>query len=97
LMPKLALVKHDAFRAEHEWRLVISPRPEMPPAVNVRITSSGLTPYVECAFERSSVAAIVMGPGGSFHSERAVRMLLRTNGYNPDEVQITQSRVPYRG
>jgi hypothetical protein len=97
LMPELALVKHDAFQAEHEWRLVISPRPEKPPAARVRMTASGLTPYVECAFERSCVVEIVIGPGGSFHSERAVRMLLRTNGYNPDEVQITQSLAPYRG
>jgi hypothetical protein len=97
LMPELALVKHDAFQAEHEWRLVISPRPEKPPVVRVRTTSSGLTPYVECPFEASAVGEIVIGPGGSFHSERAVRMLLRANGYDPDQVQITQSRAPFRG
>jgi hypothetical protein len=97
LMPELALVKHDAFEAEREWRLVVSPNPERPPVVGVRVRSAGLTPYVECAFARSCVAEIVIGPGGSFHSERAVRMLLRANGYNPDEVQITQSRAPYRG
>jgi hypothetical protein len=97
LLPQLALIKHGAFWQEREWRLVVSPqRGRRRPEVKVRATS-GFVPYVECAVERSCVAEIVIGPGGDFHSERAVRMLLRAHGYNPDNVRITQSLAPYRG
>ncbi|WP_409436912.1 DUF2971 domain-containing protein [Mycobacterium sp. SMC-14] len=97
IMPHLALVKHDAFKNELEWRLVLTPKPEFPPEVKTRVNSSRLVPYVEVPFGESCIAEIVIGPGGDFHSERAVRMLLRENGYNPNELEITQSRAPYRG
>jgi hypothetical protein len=96
LLPQLALIKHDAFWQEREWRLVVSPQQGRDrPQVKVRVASQ-LVPYVECGFEPSCVAEIVIGPGGDFHTERAVRMLLRAKGYNPEEVKITQSRAPYR-
>jgi hypothetical protein len=97
IMPQLALVKHGAFEGEREWRLVVSPRPDHPPAVRARVTSSGLTPYVELPFDLSCVVEVVIGPGGNLHSERAVRMLLRAHGYDPETVNVTQSRAPYRG
>jgi len=97
VMPQLALVKDDAFKQEREWRLVVSPQPVDPPQVKTRVKSSALTPYIEIPFDKSCVVEVVIGPGGDFHAERAVRMLLRENGYDPDVVRITQSRVPYRG
>jgi hypothetical protein len=97
LLPQLALIKHDAFHQEREWRLVVSPQQGRDrPEVKVRSTASGLVPYVEWAFEPPYLAEIVIGPGGDLHSERAVRMLLRARGFVPEQLQITQSRAPYR-
>jgi hypothetical protein len=96
-MPRLAAVKHGAFEQEVEWRLILpydglsGHRP-----VEVR-TSPRLIPYVEMPFDPSSIAEIVIGPGGDFHSERAVRAALRANEYDPDKVQITHSEAPFRG
>ncbi len=96
-MPLLATVKHDAFKQEEEWRLILSRYGVGTPAqVKVR-TSPQLTPFVELGFDGSCVAEIVIGPGGDVHSERAVRAALRANGYDPDSVQITHSKAPFRG
>ena len=96
-MPRLATAKHDAFKQEEEWRLILSKYGVGTPAqVKVR-TSPQLTPYVELGFDQSCIAEIVIGPGGDSHSERAVRAALRANNYNPNEVQITHSRAPFRG
>jgi hypothetical protein len=95
IMPQLALVKHDAFEQEREWRLVVNDLGNRP--VKVRTTSSALIPYVECSFSPSCVTEIVIGPGGNVHSERAVRALLTAHGYDAEAVQITQSRAPFRG
>lgn len=96
IMPQLAFVKHKAFWGEREWRLVVSPRSDVEQTVQTRVTPKGIVPYVEVAFDQSCVVEIVIGPGGDFHSERAVRMLLRSNDYDPDRVIITQSLAPYR-
>jgi hypothetical protein len=95
-MPRLALVKHDAFEQEREWRLVVSRYNTALDGIKVRATP-GLVPYVECSFDQSCVAEIVIGPGGDFHSERAVRALLKANDYRPNALRITQSRAPFRG
>ena len=81
-MPRLATAKHDAFKQEEEWRLILSKYGVGTPAqVKVR-TSPQLTPYVELGFDQSCIAEIVIGPGGDSHSERAVRAALRANNYN---------------
>jgi hypothetical protein len=96
-MPRLATAKHDAFKQEEEWRLILSRYGVGTPAqVKVR-TSPQLTPYIELEFDQSCIAEIVIGPGGDSHSERAVRAALQANNYNPNEVQITHSRAPFRG
>ena len=95
-MPRLAAVKHGAFEQEIEWRLIVSSYDMSHHPVQVR-TSPRLTPYVELDFESSCIAEIVIGPGGDFHSERAVRAALRSHGHDPDMVRITQSKAPFRG
>jgi hypothetical protein len=95
-MPRLAVVKHDAFEEENEWRLIASNYRGSAPPVKVR-TSPRLIPYIELRFQPSCIAKIVIGPGGDAHSERAVRAALRASNYDPNGVQITQSRAPFRG
>lgn len=95
-MPQLAFAKHDAFESEREWRLVLSPRTDVHQTVETRVTPKRIVPYVKVVFDKACIVEIVIAPGGDFHSERAVRMLLQSKGYNPDQVTITQSMAPYR-
>lgn len=95
-MPRLASVKHDAFDEEVEWRLIASNYGGTAPPVKVR-TSPRLSPYIELSFQSSCVAEIVIGPGGDRDSERAVRAALAAANFDPNAVQITQSRAPFRG
>lgn len=96
-LPQIALVKHAAFALEKEWRLVV-PRYSGDYS-NVKVLARGqdLVPYVDCKFPAPAVAEIVIGPGGDFHSVRAVRALLQQHGYDTSEVCITQSSAPFKG
>lgn len=96
LMPKLARVKHKAFEDEREWRLAVS-RYGGVPVRNVCFRYGiRLIPYVELQFDPSAVARIYIGPGGDFHSERALRAFLRVSGYEPNRVRIEHSSAPFR-
>jgi hypothetical protein len=97
-LPRLAAVKHDAFDQEVEWRLTALNYGGGGRSYPVKVrTSPRLIPYMELPFNPSCVVEIIIGPGGDFHSMRAVRALLKADSYNPDEVQITHSRAPFRG
>jgi Protein of unknown function (DUF2971) len=95
-MPLLSSVKHHAFQQELEWRIIVTDYSSRSPLVKVR-TSPRLIPYVELRFDESCIAEIVIGPGGDFHSVRAVRAALQTNGYDSNQVRITHSEAPFRG
>ena len=96
-LPLIALIKHGSFEQENEWRLVV-PRYDLDyTGMKVRTAGGQLVPYVECSFERTAIAEIVIGPGGDLHSERAVRALLFANGYDPDTIQVSYSAAPFRG
>ena len=96
-LPQVALVKHEAFAQENEWRLVV-PRYDLDYSnIKVRAIGGRLIPYVECPFEDDAISEIVIGPGGDLHSERAVLALLAANEFNPDKVQIAYSAAPFRG
>ena len=95
-MPRLASAKHDAFKQEVEWRLIVPNYGGATPPVQVR-TSPRFIPYVDLKFDQSCIAEIVIGPGGDFHSVRAVRAALTASSYDLEKVQITQSDAPFRG
>lgn len=96
-LPKIALVKHESFAEEHEWRLV-KPRYDLEfEGISVRFAGNRAIPYVMCPFEKSAVAEIVIGPGGDLHSERAVRALLAENDYDHAKITISHSTAPFRG
>jgi hypothetical protein len=96
-LPQIALIKHESFAQENEWRLVV-PRYDLDYAgIAVRAMGGRLVPYVECPFEDTAIVEIVIGPGGDLHSERAVLALLAANGYDPDKVQVSHSAAPFRG
>jgi hypothetical protein len=101
ILPRLARVKHRAFEEEKEWRLIVS-RYGFGPAKKLYLRESGrLVPYLKLKFDPSAVAFIYIGPGGTFNDERALRALLRGNGYEvdptrPGSVWIEHSDAPFR-
>jgi hypothetical protein len=95
-MPRLASAKHGAFEQEIEWRLIVPNYGGTAPPVQVR-TSPRLIPYVDLKFDQSSIVEIVIGPGGDFHSVRAVRAALTATNYDLNKIKITQSEAPFRG
>lgn len=93
-------IKHKAFAAEHEWRIIISA--QVSPhrnLVKTRPTANGLVPYVELPIalddELIDIEAVYVGP--TQHPERGVasaRMMLQTLGYDPD--LLKRSEIPFR-
>lgn len=96
-LPQIALVKHEAFKQEKEWRLVVPHYNLKYDEVKVRPGTQGVVPYVELGFPREAVAEIVIGPGGDFHSVRAARALLAQHNYDTTKVHIAHSAAPFRG
>ena len=99
--------KHEAFRSEHEWRIV---RVQMRGKEKAcfRPGKSGLIPYVpiplaEGRLLRSLIKRIVVGPSATKDdSVRAVQMLVdsaddpRGELTNCDRIQVVPSKIPYR-
>jgi hypothetical protein len=95
LMPRLARIKHEAFKEEREWRSIVSRYNT--PVKNVYFRYGvRLIPYVELQFDRSSVSEVYIGPGGDFHAKRALRAFLRVSGYDLDQIRIEHSSAPLR-
>ena len=95
-MPRLAHIKHEAFKYEREWRLIVSryggkPVNDVDFRYGVR-----LIPYIKLTFEPADVSDIYIGPGSNFPAVRALRAFLRIKGYDVNTVSIEQSDAPYR-
>jgi hypothetical protein len=92
-MPALATVKHDAFREEKEWRLLV-----VTDAVRTQFRTSklGLVPYVTLTLGEGAIKEIVVGPGS--HPDlraRGVERLLESVGLQT--VKVRPSEAPFRG
>jgi hypothetical protein len=95
-MPRVARIKHGAFKEEKEWRLVVS-RYGVDPAKEISFRYGvRLIPFIKLTFEMSAVSHIYIGPGNDFDSVRALRGLLRSSGYDVSAVSIERSEAPYR-
>jgi hypothetical protein len=102
-MRELAVVKHDGFKEEREWRLSAICAGQYP--VGIRARQSGLLPYLDVAVNVNredgashppTIAKLVVGPCPDPRAQvAAARELLRANGHDPDVV--TESKVPFRG
>ena len=96
----LARFKHQAFREEQEWRVVVpagsAPSDPTPTAqVSFRPGPEGITPYVAIPFDSSSVLHVRVGPGGDQpRRERGLKRLLEANGLS---VITSTSEAPFRG
>jgi len=99
-------VKHEAFAAEHEWRIITYPqgatlvgtRPKNYEGVSVRPTSQLLLPYMILeapSGKRLPLAEVRCGPSQfQEQSGRALHILLPNHGH--EHVPITFSEVPLR-
>ena len=94
VLPALATVKHDAFEAEREWRLIVVAS-EGVERVSFNAGSLGVIPYIELDFEAAAIEEVVIGPGShAAVRKRGVERLLTEMGL---DVTVTHSRAPSRG
>lgn len=105
-----AIMKHHAFRAENEWRLVTILDPPDPRSVEYFAKETLIVPAFDFDLKhpaignRMPVAEIVIGPGRmAEHSAAAARGLLLKAGYpvNPyamssQAINVSTSGIPYR-
>jgi Protein of unknown function (DUF2971) len=100
----LITFKDPAYRKEREWRAIQFGIDA--PAVKFRNRGGNIVPYVELdlaaaegsAHDRLPIRAITYGPTLEPDvSDRALKMLCSTAGYNDAEVMVCQSSIPYRG
>jgi hypothetical protein len=91
VMVELAVVKHGAWKHEHEWRLVAVSEPQFP--VKSRPGRDGDVPYLDIAVNMNAtgvpatIAELVVGPGPDQPSRiAATRELLEARGHDPDVV-----------
>lgn len=95
---RAAISKHNSFRAEDEWRIVVMiPRDEAGTTIRVRSSGDRLIPFVELPVIEDGklpVKRIGVGPGflGS-EDVQAVRRLCALNDYDPD---VYPANTPYR-
>jgi hypothetical protein len=109
LLDELALIKHDAFGVEQEWRLVVHAvektvlRQQTPgetvtatAEVRLRPTDSGvLAPYVAIAFDPHALVEVLVGPTAMPELQQAsVEKLLGYSGFG--NTRVTASQIPYR-
>lgn len=96
----LARFKHQAFREEQEWRVVVpaksGPSDSASTApVSFRPGPEGITPYVAIPFDSSAVLHVRVGPGGDQRRrELALKRLLEANG---NSASTSTSAAPFRG
>jgi hypothetical protein len=111
LIAILAFIKHPSFKAEEEFRMILlNPGSDLPPASfeqrlprKFRVSGSRIIPYIQApdiAKETSgmarlldSVRKIVIGPGIDYGITRGIMALLKEHRL---EVEVTQSKIPYR-
>lgn len=105
-----SIIKHHAFRAENEWRLVSVLDPPDPAKVKFFAKETLIVPAYDfdlshpASGNRIPLTEIVVGPGRmAQHSAAAIRGLLVQRGYplhpqsrNGQSVKVATSGVPYR-
>lgn len=91
-------IKHPAFAAEKEWRLIVLPRADTPYVRDVRETPNGLAPFVRIPVRDLLLGAlkrIVIGPMRDQAREKvAVDALLRKHGLAATKTEL--SKIPFR-
>lgn len=96
LFKALAGIKHEAFREEREWRLLIVGSQGVESVMFRAGPPLGLVPYLAVPFEPSIVGEIVIGPGAYPEvRERGITRLIEQRGLS--DVSLRHTSAPYRG
>jgi len=94
---KGALLKHNAFREELEWRLLLPQQRWSGQTTIFRAGPTGVVPYLmgpEIAPD--ALREVKVGPGTSSESLGSTRQLLRERGFADAAQRVTSSNVPWR-
>lgn len=99
------LVKHFAFKAEQEWRVIRKLQNSDVPRMRYQQRLSSMSRHLPLQFRAEEtdnskllpIAEVVVGPSRAPRiSKVSVDTLLRTNGYPKDQVTISTSTVPFQ-
>jgi hypothetical protein len=97
----LPMMKHSAFEAESEWRLIYKPAPKDYQRMKFRAMPSMLSRHMPLTFETGDrksfvISEIKIGPARHMEISRAsVRDLLRAHGY-PNATTVSSSNIPFQ-
>jgi hypothetical protein len=97
-------LKHEGFKDEREWRLLIVPRRKYEksgvPVIRHRPTLRGLVPYIPVPLSKTETIpldGVRFGPGHDpDQGVLGLRSLLTALGYDNAEKLALRSRIPYR-
>ena len=88
-------IKSEAYKEENEWRLCTNEA--FKKNIKYRIRSGLIIPYIEHYFIKDIIKRIVIGPCADKElSEKSIIMVLKTFGYNMNNISVIKSIVPYR-
>lgn len=98
LLSLMVTVKNDAFKEEHEWRLITTLTGD--DVSSFREGPLGITPYLPTYAKptdgRSPIAKVIVGPGPEMRLRvHAAKRVLERRGHRG--VEVVPSRVPFRG
>lgn len=104
IMGFAALIKHEAFEAENEWRLIHFLVDTDTKKMKFQQRSSMMTRHLPLHFaiknekKKLPLCGVIVGPCRHKEiSKIAIGDLLRANDYSPDtEVIVSETRIPYR-
>lgn len=103
-----AFMKHPAFAAEHEWRIISLFTPEAKQQVLFRQGTSSLIPYIEIPFYSTDllnrlIRRVVVGPTPTLdNAVYSVKEFIRSCGLelksqeHPNGIDVVTSKIPYR-
>lgn len=90
-----AKFKHEAFKDEEEWRLVVGPLILNDERICYRDSERVIIPYVKIDFNTTGLKHIIVGPGPhKERNERSLRQMLIQKGFK--DVNVSVSKVPFR-
>ncbi len=87
--------KHWGYVHECERRGVFIKTRNGRKQVKYRMKNHFVVPYVEIEIPTEALARVILGPSTDDLSEKSIKHLLKTNGYN--NVKVVKSELPYRG
>ena len=88
--------KNIAYENEQERRCVVYT--DNPLYVKHKVKNGIVVPYVEVHIPKTALREVIIGPTNTSHiAKQSVIHFLKMKGYDLDKVNVTLSKIPYRG